>query len=159
MNTDKKLADALRAILAFEQRITACRIDGGSNCVQTAREALAEYDARLVKPPVTDAHTAEPWRASSRFVVARNYRVTECDGPGGIGKADAARIVACVNACAGIPTEALQGVRLSGPEHEAWCSTDSLGEYYGWEPLENLTGRELRALPEDKRRTVFVVTK
>jgi hypothetical protein len=58
---------------------------------------------------VETAHTQEPWRIGrpdQQFTVILNsdgYEVAEwCD------QADARRIVAAVNACAGIPTEALE---------------------------------------------------
>jgi len=62
-------------------------------------------------------HTPEPWRLYPPGACVPHYDVRErivSDCPSGrsvsdpISEADARRIVACVNACAGIPTEALE---------------------------------------------------
>lgn len=58
-------------------------------------------------------HTQEPWRVETRgnlrarqFIEAGQFRIAECLTRD--QAANARRIIACVNACAGIPTEALE---------------------------------------------------
>lgn len=71
-------------------------------------------------------HTAEPWNAV--MGVDRRWRIhsekvshiVEVNEP---GEADAIRIVACVNACAGIPTEV-----LSAPDYSIRAELDTLDE-------------------------------
>lgn len=54
------------------------------------------------------SHTPEPWRVSGTGHICAGDKVIPYDDL----KADARRIVACVNACAGIKTEALEGSDL-----------------------------------------------
>ena len=102
-----------------------------------AREALAAFEASKRAPagrrvecsPLLAApygrapaescedHTAEPWavRRDVAGLVTGGFRgatVADCRMvQGERGTANARRIVACVNACAGIPTEALERAR------------------------------------------------
>lgn len=64
-------------------------------------------------------HTPEPWvRSSDDFIAAESDQlnngeyVLSCFGPD--QAANARRIVACVNACAGLPTEHLESAPLGG---------------------------------------------
>jgi hypothetical protein len=77
-------------------------------------------------------HTPDPWEANQEY--ANRWRIESCkEGflpvsvmtvsttvcevgvvAGEVAEADAARIVACVNACAGIPNEALEGESIKG---------------------------------------------
>jgi hypothetical protein len=71
------------------------------------------------------AHTQEPWRTGRAGAVVANFPIKEIGGSddieyyGGhlvcesVTKSNAARIVACVNACAGIPIEKLTQVENS----------------------------------------------
>jgi len=97
-------------------------------------------------------HTPEPWYAEEQEARAHIFakhigmdcHVAKCFGPNPadvhevfeIARANAARIVACVNACAGIPTEQLEAgcverlvraarqIHMYGKSKEAW---ESLG--------------------------------
>lgn len=135
MNTTEKLIAAARKILSeldelgFDEDES---IDGGdcvdvvASLVPELREALAAYDTQQPcawQPPSGDApirsihfaqhdvpslsdHTPEPWEWEGEI-----ERIT---GPDGATIADvttvgnARRIVACVNACDGIPTASLE---------------------------------------------------
>lgn len=100
---------------------------------EDVREALAAFDARLAQAPkpATDLHTAEPWSISAEGETDANadgfatgdVRVEGLDGltviaevcaglPAHETNANARRIIACVNACAGIPTELLESLEL-----------------------------------------------
>lgn len=63
----------------------------------------------------TPMHTPEPWAVApeGRFqkVEGNGYPVAEMWLSDGNHKANARRIVACVNACAGLPTEELENVK------------------------------------------------
>ena len=69
---------------------------------------------------VSMSHTPEPWRTSSdgmaiyfhELMVAELQQNSDTHDP--ISRADAARIVAAVNAVAGITTEELQALGLGG---------------------------------------------
>lgn len=50
------------------------------------------------------SHTPEPWRVSGTGHICAGDKVIPYDDL----KADARRIVACVNACAGIPTATIE---------------------------------------------------
>lgn len=73
-------------------------------------------------------HAASCWYVAARRVVAA-YDADE---------AASRRIVACVNAFDGVPFEEIEGVRLTGPVREVWCSTDSCGEHWGWENVDEV---------------------
>lgn len=136
MTTTTRLAEALRTADATLAR-DGYHVDHSTR--MDIRAALAEYDAaraafRPVAPsePPAGAHAAEPWRVSrtkldQAFIVDANFPetgiVAEINlfrspelGANGDGIDNARRIVACVNACAGIPTEALEGFK---PDPEA----------------------------------------
>lgn len=72
--------------------------------------------------------------ATSCWYVAARRAVAEYDSD----EAASRRIVACVSAFDGVPIEAFDGVRLSGPVHEVWCSTDSCSEHWGWENVDEV---------------------
>jgi hypothetical protein len=62
-------------------------------------------------------HSPEPWVAY-RYPGDRSWDVHDADPEqvvvaAGLGKEDARRITACVNACVGIPTEALEAGHLA----------------------------------------------
>lgn len=130
-----QLADALRAMLDSyapnrdqhppQELIAAVRV---------ADEALAAYDAQqprkypnlwddedCVGPLPASGHTPEPWRASDYATSGGSSGAcimvgddTVLDLPyceawsSEVQDANARRIVACVNACAGIPTDKLE---------------------------------------------------
>ena len=64
-------------------------------------------------------HTREPWTQDGCRVLGQsihgepNGKVVAITGVGLTRQADSRRIVACVNACAGIPTEELEGKMLA----------------------------------------------
>lgn len=119
MNTVDKLAAALRAGLTPTGNIADMeRIH--AECVA----ALAEYDAQRAKPTTpAGSHTPGPWEAPSAGIYAGDVMVATV-GSREVVRAmrkagreheilsNARRIVACVNACAGIPTEVLIQKRL-----------------------------------------------
>lgn len=130
--TTDKLAAALRAVVAAADTSTPgghweARADAMDAAAETARAALAEYEAGKAAPApaATGEHAPEPWRFDGRTQIlaadngdhgiiatmnrGRDFRGPECD-------ANARRIVACVNACAGIPTAALEGATF-GQDH------------------------------------------
>lgn len=59
-----------------------------------------------------EQHTPTPWKVSEKdwYVISNCGHICEMMGPFGyeVNKANARRIVACVNACEGIETEALE---------------------------------------------------
>lgn len=102
--TEQRLADALRALY------TLVPFDGNhademakGKQLKEAREALAAYDARQTQPVADGAWVAEPITnvVSAPPLPRRAYRepVAACNSA-----EYAARIVACVNACAGMTT-------------------------------------------------------
>lgn len=113
--TEQRLADALRAILPFAERdvgelaYLACDDDSEDEAmdanadVELAREALAAYDAQQAHDVADGAWVAEPITnvVSAPPLPRRAYRepVASCNSA-----EYAARIVACVNACAGMTT-------------------------------------------------------
>lgn len=113
--TEQRLADALRAVLPFAERDVgeladlACDDDSEDEAmdanadVERAREALAAYDAQQAQPVAAGAWVAEPITnvVSAPPLPRRAYRepVAACNSA-----EYAARIVACVNACAGMTT-------------------------------------------------------
>lgn len=131
--TTDKLADALRDLLAGRE---GPDIGPFLAKMDRAREALADYDAQRAQPAATSDHTPEPWAAydldgSTPYIgnkaangrpgwehetIADLFRDMD-DGTSVVGAmnepypnaaANARRIVACVNACAGIPTDKLE---------------------------------------------------
>lgn len=100
----EQLADALRRIVSdkgsaqFNDDLEAYDV-----AVETAREALAAYDAQQAQPVPAGAWVAEPITnvVSAPPLPRRAYRepVAACNSA-----EYAARIVACVNACAGMTT-------------------------------------------------------
>lgn len=61
-----------------------------------------------------DKHTAEPWKhMETRVYLGNEGGFDLCDAPS--PEANARRIVACVNACAGIETEKLEAVAFLSP--------------------------------------------
>lgn len=99
---------------------------------EEVRAALAAFDAQLAQAPTpAGEHSAEPWciadegetDADSEGFATGCVRVDCLDGltviaevcaglPASETNANARRIVACVNACAGIPTELLESLEL-----------------------------------------------
>lgn len=63
-------------------------------------------------------HTKEPWLADANYVITQGEtKIAYCnhiDPYDGIGYENARRIVACVNACAGLDTELLENIVLLG---------------------------------------------
>ncbi len=65
-------------------------------------------------------HTPEPWHQCAEpelgalILDGKQRAIGDCDGPPNAHE-NARRIVACVNACAGIPTEELEGHRWAQP--------------------------------------------
>ena len=61
-------------------------------------------------------HTPEPWKnVKGVHVVSGEKQIARCwveNRPVSVAHANARRIVACVNACAGIPTEVLERYKL-----------------------------------------------
>lgn len=69
-----------------------------------AREALAAYEAQQTGTQASPGeHTAEPWRYNLHHIQTTEEVIGVLPRV-----ANARRIVACVNACAGIPTETLE---------------------------------------------------
>lgn len=119
------LAEALRE--ALNETTGIGRDVEWSRMHNRMRAALAEYEAGKAAPApaATGEHAPEPWRFDGRTQIlaadngdhgiiatmnrGRDFRGPECD-------ANARRIVACVNACAGIPTAALEGATF-GQDH------------------------------------------
>lgn len=81
-------------------------------------------------------HTPEPWLADFSFVCkdTEDFLLTIVDGQhssydAATKTANAYRIAACVNACAGIPTDELENVRLNAfPDLLAACEA-----LYAWQ--------------------------
>ena len=126
MNLAAQLADALRAVMQFEQRITASPHDGGKTIAAQAREALAAYDAQQSQPVSglmsqeldrAFKHAPEPWivEGTAGTVISADLRGKRTIN----NAANARRIVACVNACAGIPTNELEGAHFAGAVRKA----------------------------------------
>ena len=78
-------------------------------------------------------HRPEPWKAIEQAVpdweLSSSIRDKD-DGtvvwPGAVGLMDARRIVACVNACAGLPTEWLEGLRTR--QLAEWIVSENRGD-------------------------------
>lgn len=126
MNTTDKLAAALRRYVDCDN----ARDNAGDTPAAQARAALAEYDASAEPTrATTGGHAPGPWRIErakrydgwmQTFIVAADYphfgivaEVNMARNPAPIGsppdgEASARRIVACVNACTGISTAALE---------------------------------------------------
>ena len=127
--TAQQLADALRALLAQADAPSLCsRCSAGMESgvdterLSAAHAALAafdEHEAGTGSEPAA-AHTAEPWavgRKVPRMIYAgadgQGDAIAACDGsvddvPRAVEEANARRIVACVNYCTGIGTNALE---------------------------------------------------
>lgn len=100
------------------------------------------------KPTPPASHTPEPWSVHQNVgrkgelgviadkapcVIAHGF--SEKHWPE-VAEANARRIVACVNACAGIPTEALEGRNLRDVVEALLWATDHITE----KPAEPTTG-------------------
>ena len=63
-------------------------------------------------------HTQEPWKVQHPHAGQRGWEIADSSGLNQISQdvteANARRIVACVNACAGLPTEQLESSPLGG---------------------------------------------
>ncbi len=102
-----------------------------------------------------DYHTTEPWKLSGiaplNICDNKGTLIADCcsgwQSEEGIREENARRIVACVNACAGIPTEDLESVGVG--------SVDECAEL-AREKIERLEG-ELRALNDREAEAVGVV--
>ena len=77
-------------------------------------------------------HTHEPWTQDGCRVLGQsihgepNGKVVAITGVGLTRQADSRRIVACVNACAGIPTEELEGKMLADQQAALADALDAL---------------------------------
>ena len=76
-------------------------------------------------PNSNDAHTPEPWALTTKLdgfaLEIRNRNrdlILAWPAHGPPNNIDARRIVACVNACEGIPTETLERGRVYAPQGE-----------------------------------------
>ena len=109
----EKLADALRGMHVDLANGSPARGSDRPH-VRKAKEALAEYDARPgANPPVDpDGAALAPLRLSlidADTITADNGTViAHCTGYQRQREAHARRLIACYNACAGIPTETLE---------------------------------------------------
>ena len=122
MNTiTDKLAQALRGFMD-QAVVENCDPDEiNPQVVENARATLAEYDAqRNSSAAPAGAHTPEPWcmTGDGDYTTIRDeanhqeVAAVEWDGEvGGLANTNARRIVACVNACAGFTTEALESLQ------------------------------------------------
>lgn len=116
------------ATLVDELRRAAEFIESMEMDATPQREALAAFDAaQVTRSEPAGAHSEEPWRVGylswpahdtgSALVIdsAGMFRPCAVYGDGsrnaGTTEANARRIVACVNACAGIPTELLESLQ------------------------------------------------
>ena len=116
MNTiTEQLAAALRAL----HRYCDTHWGAADADVEAARRALAAFDAAQQNTACAPAgdHAPEPWHVDD----GGDGEIMLWGGAGSVEDPDigeiyamdnARRIVACVNACAGIPTERLEGARL-----------------------------------------------
>lgn len=83
---------------------------------------------------MTQQHTPEPWHAVpganlTLLAVGDAASITRERQLGGVlSAADARRIVACINACAGIPTEELEGASALSGRHRLEMLADSAAE-------------------------------
>lgn len=116
----QQLADALRTIVADKGSAAFNDdLEAYDAAVQVAREALAAYEAQQA-PADFGEHSAEPWEFGS-FYASSNLTVnfihagkevfevrSNADLPIGRNDANAIRIIACVNACAGMPTDEIK---------------------------------------------------
>lgn len=106
--TTEKLAAALRAALPYVGTMSDPSIRANMET------ALAEYGAaQRAKPEPAGEHMAEPWHVDDggdgEIMIWGGTGAVDVPDIGEIyNNADARRIVACVNACAGIPTETLE---------------------------------------------------
>lgn len=130
MTTTDKLADALRAILPFAERdvgelaYLACDDDSEDEAmdanadVERAREALAAYDAQQAQPVPAGA-----WSANAGSVWDHTGKwIADCN------RVDAARIVACVNACQGMTLAEIESFGAPGELgrcSQAWVAEDN----------------------------------
>lgn len=119
----EKLAAALRDCERIIYRLSGEDLPGfASGTVVNAREALADYDAAQLPEAEATIDTPRQWQVNEpgwNVIIPRTHP-NYCDEvvfdiPFGLDEADnavhlrnAKRIVACVNACAGIPTSALE---------------------------------------------------
>ncbi len=128
MNTiTEQLAEALRSLRAQHASFNADKYDApewsddDDEAQDNASRALAAYDA-MRTAPATGEHTAEPWINDGTVVSAKvdpensdDYIAPVCymdeDWTTEIQQANARRIVACVNYCAGLSTEYLENAR------------------------------------------------
>jgi len=113
MNMEKKLADALR--LAYEAMSGESGFYQSTTAIQM-RKALAEYDARQqrAEPHDDEGAAVDTWRCDDgEFITKRgpfgSMQVACVDSP-----EDARRIVACVNACAGMTTAEIESFDSPG---------------------------------------------
>lgn len=110
----QQLADALRAALPF---VEAAERKSDDVPAIFCREALAAYDAQQAQPAApAGEHTEEPWRVAEEGRYVRVYAgaflLAEYSADNVYAVANARRIVACVNACAGMPTDEIESYGL-----------------------------------------------
>lgn len=66
-------------------------------------------------------HSPEPWFSEDDFVLCSNGEsvgwISHGPSPLNVSREDQARIVACINACAGIPTDELHMIKIWRSAH------------------------------------------
>lgn len=115
----EQLADALRRIVSdkgsaqFNDDLEAYDV-----AVETAREAIAAYDAQQAQPVPAGA-----WSANAGSVWDHTGKwIADCN------RVDAARIVACVNACQGMTLAEIESFGAPGELgrcSQAWVAEDN----------------------------------
>lgn len=115
------LADTLRYIRDIANAKAARSLHSdvftSEHVADLCRETLAAYDARQARYCVDssekrDDHTREPWHWNTE--IERITDSTDCYTVADVAfNPDGRRIVACVNACAGISTVELEGAHFA----------------------------------------------
>jgi len=137
-NLTKQLADALRKAQGALDSCAPLR-SLQAEALADVDEALAAYDDTRITPSASAVtHTAEPWTARGQAVHAGDTCIrpqmvwgsgADCEASGRVHTANARRIVACVNACARIPTELLERGYLRVAVGEAMDDLNLLASY------------------------------
>lgn len=104
-------------------------------------------------------HTAEPWKAFDSDDDAYIDKVMHCHSGEGwayfIDKVDVLRIVACVNACAGIETESLESFAGQLSQRSAvslWINYCDLKQQNAELLADAIRYRYIRSIGEDQQR-------
>lgn len=119
-----KLADALRAVVAYEDDRPGAGTHG-LKVYRDAEDAIAAYDAQRAAQAESDA---DVWRCDDgEFIMKRGtygpMQVACVDSP-----EDAARIIACVNACHGMTLADIESFGSPGELGrcaQAWVAEDN----------------------------------